>query len=72
MSFRTDEIKTYRTIVICDDCGKEKVIADSDIPLGFDNRMNGALQNGYMFKQEGNVFKNYCFQCESKRREAQS
>ncbi|MEK4196172.1 hypothetical protein NYE59_24045 [Paenibacillus sp. FSL L8-0323] len=72
MSFRTEEIKTYRSIVICDDCRKEKIIAETCTPLGFDSRMNGSLQNGYTFTQEGSVFKNYCYQCQSKRREGKS
>jgi predicted dinucleotide-binding enzyme len=71
MAYWTEEVKTYKTVVICDDCGSKKVIAETKEPIGFDNRMNGALQNGYSFTQEGSVFKNYCFSCQSKIMEAQ-
>jgi hypothetical protein len=67
MSFRSEKITTYKTIVICDECGEEKDISETKDPLGFDNRMNGSLQNGYSFTQEGNKFKNYCTKCKSKR-----
>ncbi|MDA2113527.1 hypothetical protein PDN20_30450 [Bacillus cereus] len=67
MAFRTKETKTYTTIVICDDCGKERVLCCATFdPLGFNEKMNGALSNGYMFKQEGNHFKNYCGDCKEK------
>lgn len=63
MSYREEEIVTYKTTVICDKCGAERVLAERPTPLGFDNRMNGALSSGYTFTQEGGVFKNYCFKC---------
>jgi hypothetical protein len=61
MAFRIEEIKRYQTFVICDRCRKETQLSDLDYPLGFDDRMNGALHTGYTFKNEGNgVFRNYC------------
>ncbi|MDA2261286.1 hypothetical protein PDM99_13450 [Bacillus cereus group sp. Bc200] len=67
MAFRTKETKTYTTTVICDDCGKERVLCVSAFdPLGFEGKMNGALSKGYTFKQEGNRFKNYCSDCKGK------
>ncbi|MGX5569551.1 hypothetical protein ACWKT7_28125 [Bacillus toyonensis] len=66
MALRTEEIKSYKTVVICDDCGKETVLRETSTPLGFDSRMNGAITNGYTFKQEGNQFKNYCKDCKQK------
>jgi hypothetical protein len=71
MSYRCEEITNFETIVKCDGCGSERKIAATSTPLGFDSRMNGALQNGYSFTQEGGVFKNYCFSCQSKRRDVQ-
>ncbi|KGE18446.1 hypothetical protein [Paenibacillus wynnii] len=70
MSYRSEEITKYKTIVKCDDCGREREISTTPTPLGFDNRMNGALQNRYSFTQEGGVFKNYCSRCQEIRREA--
>lgn len=66
MAFRTKEIKSYTTTVICDDCGKERILCTSFEPLGFNERMNGALSSGYTFKKEGNHFKNYCIDCKGK------
>lgn len=64
MAFRNEEVMTIRNIVICDKCGKEKLIKETkSTPLNFDNRMNGALGLGYTFKDEGGVFKNYCRDC---------
>jgi len=66
MSYRTEEVKTYRTFVICDDCGKERNITTTDKPIGFDGRMNGALCSGYSFTQSGGAFKNYCRDCKTR------
>ncbi|PHD57719.1 hypothetical protein [Bacillus wiedmannii] len=66
MAFRTEEIKTYKTVVICDDCGKERTLRSTSTPLGFDGKMNSALSEGYTFKQEGIWFKNYCEDCKQK------
>jgi Fe2+ or Zn2+ uptake regulation protein len=67
MAFRIDEVKMFRTIVICDDCKKETTLADRPFPLQFDRRMNRALEMGYTFKDENGVFKNYCNECRKKR-----
>jgi hypothetical protein len=67
MAFRIEEIKRYKTIVVCDNCGKERELSYLDHPLGFDDWMNGALHTGYTFKNEGNgVFQNYCEECKEK------
>lgn len=66
MAFRTTEIKTYKTVVICDDCRKKLPLCTTDFPPSFDTKMNGALSKGYTFKQEGNKFKNYCGDCKGK------
>ena len=66
MAFRTEEIKTYETVVICDDCKKEMPLRTATCPPSFDTKMNGALSKGYTFKQEGNYFKNYCGDCKGK------
>lgn len=67
MAFRTEEVKSYKTVVICDDCGNEKpLLCTTNHPPSFDWKMNGALSEGYTFKQEGNQFKNYCEGCKRK------
>lgn len=66
MVFRTKEIKTYETVVICDDCRKEIPLCTTACPPSFDTTMNGALSKGYTFKKEGNLFKNYCGDCKGK------
>ncbi|MED2846551.1 hypothetical protein [Bacillus toyonensis] len=66
MAFRTEEIKSYKTVVICDDCGKEEVLRTTIYPPNFDTRMNDAISRGYTFKQEENQFKNYCEGCKQK------
>lgn len=66
MAFRTKEIKTYKTVVICDDCRKEESLCTTDYPPSFDTTMNSALSKSYTFKQEGNHFKNYCKDCKGK------
>lgn len=48
--------------VKCDICGKEKIIGEN---LGWDSRMNKTLANGYTFKDESGVFKNYCKDCKT-------
>ncbi|GAB6482244.1 TPA: hypothetical protein QCV71_005601 [Bacillus cereus] len=58
MAFRTKEIMSYTTVVICDNCEKERILCATFTPLGFDGKMNGALSKGYTFKQKGNQFKN--------------
>lgn len=64
MAYRADECLIIKNIVICDNCGFETLIKETKgVPLNFDNRMNGALTKGYTFKQEGQVFKNYCRKC---------
>ncbi|UIJ66763.1 hypothetical protein LW858_29035 [Bacillus cereus] len=63
MAFRTEEIKTYQTVVICDECGKEQLLCTTTHPPSFDTKMNGALSAWYTFKQEGKQFKNYCKEC---------
>ncbi|OPH61905.1 hypothetical protein BC351_01295 [Paenibacillus ferrarius] len=67
MAFRTEEIITYKSIVICDDCKKETELCESAYPIGFDNRMNRALAAGYTFKDTGKQFKNYCKDCRTTR-----
>ncbi|AYF06314.1 hypothetical protein MLA2C4_11725 [Bacillus mobilis] len=66
MAFRTKETKSYTTTVICDECGKERILCSTFEPLGFDGKMNGVLSKGYTFKQEGKDFKNYCGDCKRK------
>ncbi|MGG3890245.1 hypothetical protein [Metabacillus fastidiosus] len=67
MAFRFEEIKSYKTVVICDDCKKETLICYDDLPLNFNDRMNGALSKNYTFKNYGDgTFKNYCEDCKSK------
>ncbi|MFZ7936239.1 hypothetical protein ACO1D2_11655 [Bacillus thuringiensis] len=66
MAFRTKEVKTYTTYVICDDCGKEMVLCTTFNPPSFDTKMNGALSAGYTFKDTGKQFKNYCSDCKGK------
>jgi hypothetical protein len=66
MAFRTEEITRFKTIVICDDCKAERVLWESPQPLGFDNKMNRALAEGYTFKSDGKHFKNYCKVCKPK------
>ena len=67
MAFRTEEIKLFKNIVICDDCGYETKLGETIVPMGFDNRMNGALSKGYTFKADDNGrFKNYCKKCKLK------
>jgi hypothetical protein len=66
MAFRTEEVKSYKTMAICDDCKKETMIAETPQPLGFENKMNGALASGYTFKDTGKQFVNYCKTCKSK------
>lgn len=63
MAFRTEIIQIFKTIVICDDCKKEKTLCENPSPIGFDGRMNEALRNGYTFKDTGKQFKNYCKDC---------
>ena len=65
MAFRHESKITYKTIVVCDDCKKETTLSDGDsLPLGFDNRMNGAITKGYTFKTYGGKeYKNYCKEC---------
>lgn len=67
MAYEVEEIKTYKTHVVCDDCGDKVLLSEGRSPLGFDNRMNGALAKGFTFKNYGDgVFKNYCKGCKSK------
>ncbi|WP_041123068.1 hypothetical protein [Jeotgalibacillus alimentarius] len=66
MAFRTEEVTNYKTIVICDDCKKESVLNTTPTPMGFDNKMNGALSLGYTFKDNGKRFMNYCNSCKPK------
>lgn len=66
MAFRTEEMKSYKTVVVCDDCGKEELLCKTNCPPSFDTRMSGALSKGYTFKKEGNHFKNYCERCKQK------
>ncbi|MGE6620016.1 hypothetical protein [Bacillus mycoides] len=66
MAFRTKEIKTYQTVVICDDCRKEEPLCTTDCPPSFNTKMNGALSRGYTFKDTGKQFKNYCRNCKGK------
>lgn len=66
MAFRIEEIKSYRTFVICDDCGKEEVLRTTLYLPSFDTRMVDAISSGYTFKQEGKQFKNYCKDCKGK------
>ncbi|MGO4345516.1 hypothetical protein AB4Z45_08495 [Paenibacillus sp. MCAF9] len=63
MAFRTDEITTFRTVVICDSCKSERELSLGKTPLGFDNRMNGAIHFGYTFLNTGKQFMNYCEKC---------
>lgn len=66
MAFRVDEVKVFKTYVICDDCGANMLLADRE--LGFDQRMNGAIANGFTFKNYGDgTFKNHCRPCQRKR-----
>lgn len=66
MSYRTEEIKAFKTLVICDDCGKETPLRTMDFPLNFNERMNGALSKGYSFTDTGGQFKNFCKECKPK------
>lgn len=60
----TNEIEQIVHVsVSCDICGASRKIGTD---LNFDGRMNNALRAGYTFKQEGNVFKNYCRECQGK------
>lgn len=59
--FREEEVKYTVTYVICDKCGSKRELWRDK--LGFDARMNLTLANGYAFKSEDGVFKNYCFSC---------
>lgn len=63
VAFRVDEVTTYKTIVICDKCKRERVLREGTQPLGFDNRMNGALTFGYTFKEVDGHFVNHCPKC---------
>lgn len=63
MAYRLEEVKTYKNIVVCDDCKRETLIRESSIPLGFDSKMNGTIEVGYTFKNVSGVFKNYCSDC---------
>ncbi|MCU5431280.1 hypothetical protein G5716_30260 [Bacillus pacificus] len=60
MAFRTKEVKSYTTYVICDDCGNEMILCTTWNLPSFDTKMNGALSLGYTFKDTGKQFKNYC------------
>ncbi|MED1568462.1 hypothetical protein [Bacillus paramycoides] len=66
MAFRTEEIKTYKTVVICDDCGKEETLRTTNCPPSFETKMNGVLSKGDTFKDIGKQFKNYCSGCKAK------
>ena len=66
MAFRTEEIKAYKTTVICDGCKKEAILCETSTPASFDTRMNMALAKGYTFKDSGKQFENYCIDCKSK------
>ncbi|WP_205206381.1 hypothetical protein [Bacillus sp. H1a] len=56
MAFRIEEIKTYKTVVICDDCGKEETLRTTNCPPSFETKMNGALSKGDTFKDIGKQF----------------
>jgi hypothetical protein len=67
LAFREEEIKTYKTIIICDDCKKESILIEIKSPTSFDTRMNGAISKGFTFNTyDGNEFKNYCKECKTK------
>ncbi|WP_406654125.1 hypothetical protein [Bacillus cereus] len=57
MAFRTKETKSYTTTVICDDCGKERILCSTFEPLGFNGKMNGALSKGYTFNKKARTLK---------------
>lgn len=68
MAYRNEEIKTYRTTLICDDCKKEVVLHESNQSFpNFDTKMNGTIQKSFTFKNYGDgAFKNYCNDCKKK------
>jgi hypothetical protein len=37
MSFRVDEVRRFKTYIICDDCGTETLLSDNLYPIGFDS-----------------------------------
>lgn len=57
------------TYVVCDCCGKSTRLGES---LNWDNQMNGALSEGYTFKDfDGSGrFMNYCRDCRRNYEEA--
>lgn len=63
MAFHKEVIETiYKTVVICDKCGKEKVLNIGN-PLSWEGHMNGALHHDYTFTEKGNVFETLCPAC---------
>jgi hypothetical protein len=62
--FRYEEKKSYRTVVICDRCGKEEVVLENTpfIP-SFDTRMNLTIGKGYSLVQKFGAFYYYCKEC---------
>ncbi|NMJ92997.1 hypothetical protein ACMX8W_11185 [Bacillus subtilis] len=68
MAFHKEVVKTiYKTVVICDKCGKEKVLNIGN-PLSWEGHMNGALHYDYTFKEilteKGNGFATLCPDCQ--------
>lgn len=62
--FRFEEKKTFKTVVICDGCGKETIISEG-MPFipNFDSRLNGSISKGYALVQKFGTFYNYCQGC---------
>ena len=54
---------TTRTYAICDGCGIERPIGEN---LDWNNRLNGALSNGFTMKEQDNQFKLFCRKCADK------
>ncbi len=64
MAFHKEVIETiYKTIVICDKCGIEKVLNTGN-PLTWEGHMNGALYHDYTFTEKGNGFETLCPDCQ--------
>ncbi|MDY7904173.1 MULTISPECIES: hypothetical protein [Bacillus] len=64
MAFHKEVVETiYKTVVICDKCGKEKVL-NIGYPLTWEGHMNGALRHDYTFTQKGNGFETLCPDCQ--------
>ncbi len=63
MAIKVEEVRVFKTKVICDGCARETLIETSAFPLDFTQQKNKAKSKGYTFAEKNGTLKNYCKAC---------